>query len=551
MFRIQELGLHWFVGATKLWRNSMKRTLIYFTLFILITLMNKAHSVLYVIHDEGLNDSVLFTLDEPYDLVIVNRYPGHDIEALAAHPQNEELLVAASGDNTDKPGYLYQVNPQTGKLTEIGNTGFAEIEGLSFKADGTLWAWAKGKGLIKVDIQTGAGKLIFPSKIKMEDITWKDDEVLYLAQGTDLWKYDGQGLERACDLSTYTEGKHIEALEMLADNSLLVGMHGQPTLLKLSVMSLNPCFILNGPDIPTEHSDIEGIAYSKFRPITLWKPGRWPDIIEPGMPTDVVFSVSVSGRVDNLPPSLFLEEFTQGIPTQIGLLHDNGTDGDMAANDFAYGGQFSIKKMEEGEYCYRVRLGETISVMSCLWVVSFPTSPVSSSKESVLVKFTDETSVSRMKEIVSAEGATVLGTIPSLNLLQIPVEAGTLQKVVARFEKYPEVKSARPNILYPEPEPLVPIFPEDLGLSDPQNLPQAVNFPNDPEFLRQDSLKQIRANEAWYIARGNIPVTVIDTGVDANHPDLAGKVMEGWNFEEDNENTDDVISYCEVGKRWD
>ncbi len=532
----------------------MKKTLIYFTLFILITLMNKAHSILYVIHDEGLNDSVLFTLDEPYDLVIVNRYPGHDIEALAAHPQNEELLVAASGDNTDKPGYLYQVNPQTGKLTEIGSTGFAEIEGLSFKADGTLWAWAKGKGLIKVDIQTGAGKLIFPSKIKMEDITWKDDEVLYLAQGTDLWKYDGQGLERACDLSTYTEGKHIEALEMMADNSLLVGMHGQRTLLKLSVMSLNPCFILNGPDIPTEHSDIEGIAYSKFRPITLWKPRiAVADSLKPGIPKDVGFAIKVSGGTGNIPP-LYLEEVTPQGQVKLGQLYDNGINWDAQANDYLYSGKFSVQKMAEGEYCYRVRSGENISAMSCLWVVSFPMpiSTVSSQEESVLVEsvlviFTDETSLSRIKEIVLAEGATVLGSIPVLNLLQIPVEAGTLQKVVARFEKYHEVKSAKPNILYPAPEPLVTLPPDNPVLSEPQE----VKFPNDPEFLRQNSLKQIRANEAWYIARGNIPVAVIDTGVDANHPDLAGKVVDGWNFEEDNENTDDVASYYEKAKRWD
>ena len=118
------------------------KTIFGFTLFILITMMNPAHSFLYLIHDEALNDSVLFTIDDPYYMEILNYYPSHDIEALDAHPQKWELY-AASGDNTSKAGYLYQINPQSGDLIEIGSTGFQEIEGLSFRADGTLWAWAR------------------------------------------------------------------------------------------------------------------------------------------------------------------------------------------------------------------------------------------------------------------------------------------------------------------------------------------------------------------------------------------------------------------------
>ena len=93
----------------KLWR--------YFTLFIFVIMMNPAHGFLYLIHDGELNNSVLFTIDSPYDTGILNRYPNHDLKALEAHPQKWELY-AASGDDTDKAGYLYQVNPQNGDLNE-------------------------------------------------------------------------------------------------------------------------------------------------------------------------------------------------------------------------------------------------------------------------------------------------------------------------------------------------------------------------------------------------------------------------------------------------
>ena len=163
-----------------------------FILFIMI--MNSAHSFLYVIHDEELNDSVLFTIDSPYSTKVLNNYPSLDLETIDSHPEKWELY-AASGDDTEKAGYLYQVNPQNGDLTEIGSTGFREIEGLSFKKDGTLWGWAKGDGLIKVNPQTAESELVLPSDIEMEALTWDNDKTLYLAQGKELWKYDGQDLE--------------------------------------------------------------------------------------------------------------------------------------------------------------------------------------------------------------------------------------------------------------------------------------------------------------------------------------------------------------------
>jgi len=424
----------------------------YLVLFILITMMNPAHSFLYVIHDEALNDSVLFTSDGSYYVGILNYYPGHDLEALDAHPQKWEVY-AASGDNTDKAGYLYQVNPQTGELSEIGPTGFKEIEGLSFRADETLWAWAKGEGLIQVNPQTAESKLILPSEVEIEALTWKDEKVLYLAQGTELWKYDGQQLKQACDISKYTQGKSIEALEMMPNNTLVVGLHGKRNLLQLNVMSLDPCFISKSQEIASEYNDIEGIAYTKVSPLLLEKQGIWPNSLKPGVSTNVGVSIGVSGGTgDNrdIPP-LLLEEITKQGPIILGQLYDDGTHGDDKANDYFYKGQFALQKRVEGEYCYRVKTAEPVAgvelvtAATCLWVVSWPTQQVPSEiavDEGVIVDFTNDT----IKEIILAEKAMVLEDIPLIKVLLIRIESEPRSNVIARFEKYPEVSSAGPNL---------------------------------------------------------------------------------------------------------
>lgn len=66
--------------------------------------------------------------------------------------------------------------------------------------------------------------------------------------------------------------------------------------------------------------------------------------------------------------------------------------------------------------------------------------------------------------------------------------------------------------------------------------------PNDPLYatgqwyLRSNQISAIRASDAWDITRGgtaeasNVVVAVLDSGVRTNHPDLAGKLVPGWDF---------------------
>ncbi|WP_431101112.1 S8 family serine peptidase [Roseateles noduli] len=65
--------------------------------------------------------------------------------------------------------------------------------------------------------------------------------------------------------------------------------------------------------------------------------------------------------------------------------------------------------------------------------------------------------------------------------------------------------------------------------------------PNDPYLGSEWHLARINAPLAWDSAQGaGIRIAILDTGVDATHPDLAGRLVPGWNFYNGNADTSDV-----------
>lgn len=69
--------------------------------------------------------------------------------------------------------------------------------------------------------------------------------------------------------------------------------------------------------------------------------------------------------------------------------------------------------------------------------------------------------------------------------------------------------------------------------------------PNDPLFDEQYALQRINAEAAWAVTQGNpnLIVAVVDTGVDANHPDLRGKLVKGYDFVDDDTSPDDTVGH--------
>lgn len=67
---------------------------------------------------------------------------------------------------------------------------------------------------------------------------------------------------------------------------------------------------------------------------------------------------------------------------------------------------------------------------------------------------------------------------------------------------------------------------------EPVGIGRLEAVPNDPRYAEQWALDTIRASDAWDRQKGadTVRITVVDTGCDKNHPDLAPRLKGGWDF---------------------
>ncbi len=89
---------------------------------------------------------------------------------------------------------------------------------------------------------------------------------------------------------------------------------------------------------------------------------------------------------------------------------------------------------------------------------------------------------------------------------------------------------------------------EESGLFEfvePDYLAHVTNTPNDPGYPNQWHLGQIQAPSAWNITTGStgVPIAMVDSGMDPTHPDLASKIIAGWNFVSGNSTVTDTMGH--------
>ncbi len=275
---------------------------------------------LYGVHDQGLNNTQFFTVSpETFEVKALGEMKkAHDIEALDIHPQTAELF-AASGKDTQKPGYLYRVDKNTGQLIDIGSTGFKEIDGLSFHPDGTLWGWASGDGLVTIDSTTGKTRLVATHSGEVEDLTWNTAGTMLFGvenlrnnpdAGVKLLAYDGNTVTTVCE--ELTQSLEIEALDTLPDDTLIFGLHGKNGL-PLGVIDVDTCQMTAETEIATDYDDVEGIAWPT-KACAPQKMAQSCQEIKVNKPSseDGVYQIDPDGEGDNQPFEVYCDMTTDG-----------------------------------------------------------------------------------------------------------------------------------------------------------------------------------------------------------------------------------------------
>jgi hypothetical protein len=230
--------------------------------------------LVYGIHDDGLNDSQLFTIDPENDFEIKDLgtvHVGYDLEGMDIHPQTKKLYVSSGDDPATglEQGYIYEVNKSDGTLIPLCRTGLGEVSAISFypnKNNHLLWVWADGEGLFTIAIDTINEGIcdkteIFASNAKVEAIAWDNKgDILYAAERKVLHRYfyHTQTTDKVC----HNFSSQVEALDMLADGTLLFTLH-KASDTHIHSFDINSCSVKDSVPLPvdTPYTDIEGITW--------------------------------------------------------------------------------------------------------------------------------------------------------------------------------------------------------------------------------------------------------------------------------------------------
>ena len=143
--------------------------------------------------------------------------------------------------------------------------------------------------------------------------------------------------------------------------------------------------------------------------------------------------------------------------------------------------------------------------------------PATALTVSLLVKFKASASAADINAAVHGLGGSTARSFDQLRTRVITVPAGAADRILAAFATHPLVEHAAATVRV-----------------------RKAGDPSDPSYAQQWALPKI----AWDQAYANVPISgsatiaVLDTGIDASHPDLAGRVALGASFTGGDPNVD-------------
>jgi len=143
----------------------------------------------------------------------------------------------------------------------------------------------------------------------------------------------------------------------------------------------------------------------------------------------------------------------------------------------------------------------------------------------LLVKFSGELSASLAQSVMDQYGATYVRTLYGSAVQVWQVAEGQELALAAQLTADPLIEYAEPDHIYHILE-----MPQDTAVT-----------PNDSGYPNQWAHPKINSPAAWDVTTGSTSVTIaiIDTGIDEGHPDLASKVVAGYDFVSDDSNPHD------------
>jgi subtilisin family serine protease len=148
----------------------------------------------------------------------------------------------------------------------------------------------------------------------------------------------------------------------------------------------------------------------------------------------------------------------------------------------------------------------------------------------VLVKLR---STAALQPLLLRQSLSLVSRFGARPIYRLQVVGGaSVQDVLARLALEPDVMIAEPNIVHSSPEAR-------------RNVVWAIGNPG--AYVTQWAPQAMKLSQAQTLSRGaGVRVAVLDTGIDANHPLLAGRVLPGKDFVDDDNDPTEVFSATSV-----